>query len=249
MRILLLTVLIANVACGASFTADTAADFAAANKFYEQGKFADASAEYEKLLQSGSVSPALLFNLGNAFYKSGQIGRAIGAYRQAERLTPRDPDLRANLHFARNQVQGPTTQPDRWQRWLDTLTVNEWTVLAGTGFWLFFGLLALGQWQPAWQRRLRVYAAAIGGATLLLAVCLGFALRERERARTAIVVAREAVVRAGPLDESPSVFVVHDGAEMNILDHKDDWLQVSDGGRRTGWLKRDAVLVLGGNSI
>jgi len=46
-----------------------------------------------------------------------------------------------------------------------------------------------------------------------------------------------------PFDESPSAFTARDGAELRVLDHKDDWLQVTDGTRRVGWVKRDAALV------
>jgi tetratricopeptide (TPR) repeat protein len=116
-----------------SSAAVSAAAFDSANKLYEEGKFADAAAAYEKLAQSGETSAALYFNLGNAFFKSGQIGRAVAAYRTAQQITPRDPDLRANLQFARNQAQRPTLSPDRWQRWLGRLTLNEWTVLAAVG--------------------------------------------------------------------------------------------------------------------
>ncbi|HEU0039111.1 MAG TPA: tetratricopeptide repeat protein, partial [Verrucomicrobiae bacterium] len=74
---------------------DISSAFDAANRLYEQSKFAEAASAYEKLVQNGAVSPALCFNLGNAFFKASQVGRAIAAYRQAERLTPRDPDVRA----------------------------------------------------------------------------------------------------------------------------------------------------------
>src|SRR6185436_11225451 len=80
---------------------DVAVTFDGANKLYEQGKFVEAAAGYEKLVLGGQSSAPIYYNLGNAYFKSGQIGRAIRAYRQAERLTPRDPDLRANLQFAR----------------------------------------------------------------------------------------------------------------------------------------------------
>src|SRR6266700_7137667 len=122
--------------------------FEAANKLYKQGKHSEAAANYQKLIQAGRVSAALYFNLGNSFFKSGQIGRAIAAYRQAERITPRDPDLRANLRFARNQIQGPTLAVNSWQRWLRKLTLNEWTLLAAASLWLWFLLLAFLQWRP-----------------------------------------------------------------------------------------------------
>jgi tetratricopeptide (TPR) repeat protein len=220
------------------------AAFDAANKLYEQGKFSAAASSYEKLLQTGQASAALYFNLGNAFFKSGQIGRAIAAYRQAERITPRDPDLRANLQFARNQTQGPTLWPGRLQRWLGRLSLNEWTLLAAGAVWLWFILLAILQWRPALKPVLRRYAFLVAGIAVVLCVCAAGSLRENRFTPTAIVIAHDATVRYGPLKESPRAFTVHDGAELRVLDQKDEWLQVSAGPRRVGWLPRDQALVL-----
>ncbi|HWH67977.1 MAG TPA: tetratricopeptide repeat protein [Candidatus Sulfotelmatobacter sp.] len=217
--------------------------FDAANKLYDQGRFSDAAAAYEKLLQSGRASAALYFNLGNAAFKCGQIGRAIAAYRQAEYLAPRDPDVRANLQFARNQIQGPTLTPNVWQRWLGKLSLNEWTWLTASVFWWLLLVLILQQWRPTLTSRLRAPILILVAVTVLLGFCLGSALFQTRGTRTAVVIAREAVVRRGPLDESQIAFTVRDGAELRILDQKDDWLQVSTDLRRTGWLRRDQVLL------
>jgi tetratricopeptide (TPR) repeat protein len=217
--------------------------FESANKLYEEGKFTEAAAAYQGLVQSGQVSASLYFNLGNAWFKSGQIGRAIAAYRQAEQITPRDPDLRANLQFARNQTQSPTLSPGRWQRWLGRLTLNEWTVLAAVALWLWLLLLAILQWRPALRLVLRPYVLSLAMLAALLCACAGAALRETRFNHTAIVIASEATVRYGPLAESPAAFTVHDGAELRVLDQKDEWLQVSAGPRRIGWLRRDQTLI------
>ena len=146
--------------------------FDSANKLYEQGKFSDAVSAYEKIIQSGSVSPAIYFNLGNALFKSSQIGRAIGAYRKAEQLAPRDPDVQANLQFARNQIQGPTFAPSHWQRWLAKLSLNEWTFLCASAFWICLLSLALMQVRPALKSLLKMVPLLSGLATLVLGVCL-----------------------------------------------------------------------------
>ena len=138
-------------------------------------------------MQSGQVSAALYFNLGNAWFKSGQIGRAIAAYRQAEQITPRDPDLRANLQFARNQTPSPTLPPSRWQRWLGRLTLNEWTVLAAVALWLWLLLLAILQWRPTLRPVLRTYVLSLAVLAALLCACAAAALREIRFTRTAIV--------------------------------------------------------------
>jgi tetratricopeptide (TPR) repeat protein len=223
--------------------ADFSAGFEAANKLYEESKFAEAAAAYEKLAQSGQVSEPLYFNLGNAWFKAGKIGRAIAAYRAAERIAPRDPDVRANLQFARNQTPAPTLAPSRWQRWLGRLTLNEWTVLAAVALWLWLLPLALLQWRPALKPAFRIYLYCLATAVVLLCACAFAALKEARLARPAIVIVPETSVRFTPLPESATAFTLHDGAELRVLDQKDECLQVTAGPRRTGWVQRSQVLL------
>lgn len=229
----------------AGWAADTGNGFDAANKLYEQGKFSEAAVGYEKLVQSGTVSPALYFNLGNAFFKAGQLGHAVAAYRDAELIAPRNPEVRANLQFVRGQVQGPTLLPGEAERWLAALTLNEWATFAAVVFWLWLGLLVLIQFRPAWKQPLRGWLWCGGIATLALCGCLGMAYANNS-IKTAIVVRKDALLHNGPLDEAPGGITVHDGAELSVIDNKNDWLQVRIDNNRIGWLKRDQVVVAPG---
>ena len=247
MKFMFQFILLAALCLNASVRAaeDFTGAFDAANKIYEQGKFSDAAAAYEKLLQSGSVSPALYFNLGNAHFKSSRVGQAIVAYRHAEELAPRDPDVRANLQFARNQIQGPTLTPGRWQRWLGNLSVNEWTILSVISLWLCLLALAAMQIRPALKAGLRSLALGSGLVTIVLGACLA-TVWTGNASQTVIVTTHEAIVRSGPLEEAKAVFTAHDGAELAVLDAKDDWFQVS-AGQHSGWLKRAQSLSLSGH--
>jgi tetratricopeptide (TPR) repeat protein len=234
------------VLSGFAVRADTPADaFEAANRLYAQGQFTQAAVGYEALLETGRASEAIYFNLGNAFFKAAQIGRAIAAYRQAEQFSPRDPDLRANLQFARNQVQGPTLSPTTWQRWLGRLSLNEWALVAAGAVWCWFLLLVSLQLRPALKSALRTYVIALAVAAVCLCGCLAAALYESGWGHVAVAVTPEIAVRQGPLEESQSAFTVHDGAELSVLDQKDEWLQVTTDPRRIGWVRRDQVLLPG----
>jgi tetratricopeptide (TPR) repeat protein len=225
--------------------ADLLARFDQANRLYEQGKFAPAAAAYEELARGGKVSAALYFNLGNACFKSGQLGRAIANYRLAERLAPRDPDIRANLQFARNCVVGGAYRPaPGWRRWTSRLTLNEWTVLTAGSLWVGFALLMLGEARPGRSRELRRYVLASGLVGVFCAAGLLLAWRERFLNTVAIVIQREVVMHHGPLEESPSLQTLHDGQELRLIDQKDNWLQLAGGTRGAGWLKRGQVLLL-----
>ena len=218
--------------------------FEAANKLYEEGRYTEAAQAYEKLLASGDASPAVWFNLGNAQFRSGQIGRAILAYRRAELLNPRDPDLRANLGFARKQVEGPTSKLGMRDRFLSRLTVNEWTGLAAGAVWIAFTLLTLMQFFPQVKRTL---GYGLAGSVLLALVLGSLAVGSFQRLRSdrsAVVLDDKIAVRHGPFEESQAAFDVHSGAEMRVLDEKEDWLQISIGPRQAGWVQRKAVGML-----
>jgi tetratricopeptide (TPR) repeat protein len=235
---------------GSAMAAAVLAEFNAANKLYAEGKFAEAAGAYEKIIQSGAISPALYFNYGNAEFKSGNSGRAIAAYRRAAQLAPRDAEVRANLEFARNQVPGPTLHESRWSRsaaWLGTLTLNEWTELAVAAFWLTFALLAARQIRPALKTAWRGLALGAVVVTLLSCAGLGADAAIHFSRQTAVVVAPDVTARSGPFDEAQSAFTAHNGAELAVLDRRDNWLQVTDGSGRIGWLQCQQVETLPGS--
>ena len=224
--------------------ADFAGGFESANKLYEEGKYADALTAYDQLLKTGGVSEAVLFNRGNALFKLDQLGRAIESYRLAQQLAPRDPELRANLDFARTRARGGMPwHTERWRGWLGSLSLNGWTTLTVAAFWILFLLLALGQWRRELRPRLRNPILAAGAAFLLFGACLGIELGVNYFTPSAIVVTGETDIRNGPFDEAPSLYKVRDGIELTVIDRKDNWLQVADSAQRIGWVRQDQVLV------
>ena len=223
---------------------NVATAFNAANHLFEQQKFSEAAAAYEKLIQTGNISDALYFNLGNAYFKAGQTGRAIAAYRNAQKLAPRDPNVEANLQFAREEVQNSKAPAESvWAKFLTRLTLNEWAIIASSFIWLWFLLLAFGQLKPDWRKLVRGYAIALGVLAVFFIGCTAFAAK-KQLVKAAVVTAQEAVVRRGPFDESQSAFTLRDGAELTVTDQRDNWLQVVDTANRTGWIATNEVALV-----
>ena len=223
---------------------EATAAFEQANKLYEQGKFTEAAAAYEQILTTGRTSPALLFNLGNARFKAGQLGHAIASFHRALQLAPRDSDIQANLAFARAAAHdGPPGPRPSWSS-LRVLTANEVALLAMACLWIWLGSLTAMQFRPAWRGRLHRLAWITGTPAVLLGLGLATSVWWRATRVPVVVTAREAVVRLGPFEESQSAFVLRDGAEVVATHRKADWLQVRDAAGRTGWVRRELLAEL-----
>jgi tetratricopeptide (TPR) repeat protein len=224
--------------------AELASDFDAANRLYEKGDYVGAAAAYQKLAAGGRASPALLFNLGNAYFKTGQIGRAIAAYREAEQLAPRDPDIRANLKFALGAVPGNNARVSGLDRALDLLTLNERGIWAAVALWIWFGCLALGQFRPTSKNSLRTLVVAAAIFALFFGAWYAQGLIAHATERKVVVIVPTTAVRFGPLEESQISFNVRDGNELKLLGKKDRWLQVADTSNRSGWIPESEILRL-----
>jgi uncharacterized protein YgiM (DUF1202 family) len=222
----------------------TRADFESANRLYEKGDYANAATAYEQIVRSGESSPALYFNLGNAYFKNNQTGRAIAAYAQAEALSPRDPDIRANLKFALDAVPGNNTRPTAIDRALQLLTLNERGIATAIAVWICFGSLALAQLRPDLKNGLHTLVVASGIFAVAFGAWYAQGLIERATNRKIVVVAPTAVVRFGPLEESQVSFNVRDGFVLQLIGKKDKWIQVADASNRSGWILEDETLRL-----
>ena len=242
----ILALLVALIFAGNVFAADIATDFSAANRLYAEGKFSDAAKSYETILQAGAQSPVLLFNAGNAEFKSGHLGKAIIAYRRAELLAPRDTDTRANLAFVRNQVQGATTRESFWWNWFGSLTLNEGAVLTAVLFWLTFALFAVRQIHPLLVPKLKSATRILVALTIFSATVLGLQAANYFSSATAVVITDNVTARSGPFDDAQSVFTARDGAELSVLDRRDGWVQVANGAGKIGWLSAKQVEVVPG---
>jgi tetratricopeptide (TPR) repeat protein len=240
---LLLLVIVGLAACHRTVQCAEPSLFDQANRLYEEGKFKEAIPLYQSMLKAGWRSPAVLFNLGNAFFKAGDLGSAIYNYRRAAAISPRDPDIQANLAFARNHVEGTASvQPPIWERAVTYFTLNEVASVTAFFFWVWLILLSLEKWRPALKVTLRMYVSISGTVFVCLLILLGVGCASA-REETAIVTVNQALVHLGPLQESQAAFNVSDGTELQVEARRGEFLQILDRSNRTGWISTNDVAV------
>jgi tetratricopeptide (TPR) repeat protein len=215
--------------------------FFRANGLYGTEQYAAAAAAYEQALADGVESGPLHFNLGNAYYKTGDVGHAVLAYERARRLMPGDPDLRANLAFARDQAKDVATEsplpalafPLAGRVSTDTLCA----VVAGV-WWTAWGLLVLGVLVPAADRVARGAAVVAGIAGVLVASSAAYEWWTVDHPTFAVVVVRsDATVRSEPTPSATALFVATPGTVLRVERTRDTSSLVTSRDGRRGWVE------------
>src|SRR5256714_5915477 len=141
------TYLIALLLCAgsaASAIAQPNAEFAKANQEYAQGNFKESIASYEALVHADQWNANLFYDLGNAYFRTRDFGRAILNYERALALDNHHPEATANLQIARDESRALELQPTRLERYLQFANINQYSIAAAIAFWLgIFGIVAL----------------------------------------------------------------------------------------------------------
>ncbi|MDR4507559.1 MAG: hypothetical protein MRJ65_04865 [Candidatus Brocadiaceae bacterium] len=208
-----------------------AAKFIAAKNMPEADrKLKEAASQYEALVTGGFENGQIYYNLGNTYYRQGELGKAILNYRRADRLMPRNADLDANLRLVKNAIEDKEISHEaplvvqRLLFWIFLLNQNELTLCAIIFYVILMSaLFLLIIFKYAWLKRLII---GFSVALLVLIVSLGFKTHRELGIDQGVVVTHECAVRYGPGDEYEPKFVIHNGAECIIEDEKDGWYKV-----------------------
>ena len=236
---------IASPAFGALELAAQVEFYQEGNQRYQEGDFENALTSYLRLVEAGFESGEVYYNIGNTYFKLGDVAQSILYYERARRLLPGDEDVQANLDLARSlTVDEIQPLPRFWlfsfvEWWVDLLprtlliAVVAASYLAGIGIVLLL-ILKRGAPVAAWGRRI-----ALASGVVFLVLGLNLAVREFEvgRSQEAVVLEPQVDVMSAPLDdEALTIFTVHEGTKVRIDRLSEEWAEVALEDGRVGWV-------------
>jgi tetratricopeptide (TPR) repeat protein len=238
--------------CGAigSALADGRGEFDQANALFETGDFAGAAAAYEKILAENGPRASVYYNLGNSHLRMGDYGPAILAYERAKLLTPRDPDLRANLALARKNAAAFEEESGLHPRVaaaLQFLSRNEWSWLVAAGAMLLGGLgllCGVARVRRGWMTRVIAISAALAAMVILVGSAALY-LRRDEAAR-GVILSADAVLRLSPFETAEPVATPGPGRIVQLGEKSGNFRFIEiPGTNLQGWLAdKDVAAVI-----
>ncbi|MEM6685081.1 MAG: tetratricopeptide repeat protein [Bacteroidota bacterium] len=223
--------------------------FETANKAYNDGNFPEAITQYKSILETGKHSAEIYYNLGNAYYKSNEIGPSIYYFEKALQLSPKDEDILNNLAFAKNMTIDaieplPKTQLSKFVNGITGMfSYNQWAWIAVIfGFLCVISFLLYQFSYQTLKKRIYFLVSFIAFLFILGTVAIAYQQYGKAKAdRPAIVFAKETAVKSEPNLRSDEVFVLHEGTKVQVLDTVNNWkkIQLIDG--KIGWIIAEDV--------
>ena len=227
--------------CVAAAHAQQGDAFDKANEEYAAGRYKEAIDLYADVVQSGNISATLFYNLGNAWFRSGNMGHAILNYQRALALEPQHPEARANLRVARDKARALELRLGWWERFAAPATTAQFTIIAAGSFWC--GAFALAV--VVLRRRRSTVIKVVAVAALILSAAAVGALYARETGphgkSFAIVTAKDIQARLATADNAGAVLALPPGSEITILSHRGDWMYAALPNDLRGWIPADAA--------
>lgn len=220
-----------------------------ADDCYRKGNYQQAIADYKDILKHG-VSADIYYNLGNAYYRSDNLAKAILCYERAHLLSPGDKDIRFNLQFANSKTIDKISPEDEnvfatWYRSVVNFTsLDRWakTSVASIIMALILMLVYLFAYSVR-QRKVGFYGSIAFLAVFALTTLFAWQQKSFLDNRTgAIVMVPSMGVKATPSDKAGDSFVLHEGTHVEITDDgMKDWKLIRIGDGREGWIKVSAI--------
>lgn len=223
-----------------------------ADSAYIRNDFTTAIQIYEMILRTGE-SADIYYNLGNSYYKIGDIAKAILNYERALILKPANKDIRSNLEIARAKtVDKVTDVPELFIiTWLKSITnsmgIQSWAIIAISFFLLFIVSIYFFFFSTKIVARKTFFILALFFLVFCVIANISAAFQRRVRLNrmNAIIISPSVTIRSTPNDNGTSLFILHEGRKVFIKDDSmKDWkeIQLEDG--NVGWVKKNDLEVI-----
>lgn len=217
--------------------------FTEANTQYAEGNYPEAAAMYEQVLAEQPAAE-VYYNLGNAYFKQGELAQSILAYERALRLRPSYKDAKYNLAFAQSRIVDNIEDSNSFflSNWLkavrNSLSEQTWMWLSVALFLLTLaGALCFAFSRTVWLRKTSFYTAIVALVISIAACANAGSLHKRDTLRVEAVITQGIVnAKSSPDRSGTDLFTLHEGTKVTIKEQLGDWCNIHVG-NNIGWIQ------------
>ena len=217
-----------------------------ANNAYAKSDYNKAIRLYESVITKGVEAPEIYFNLGNAYYKANNLAFAILNYERAVKLNPDNEDFNFNLKLANQKIEdkisaAPELFLTQWKNGLvNLLTEKGWSELCI--LFIILSLIFFAIYVSVQKRGLK-QLGFFSGTVLIVSSIITFFIAQHKynltkNSDTAIITSAAITVTGSPNEKGTKLFILHEGAKVNIVQEDAGWVEIKIANGNVGWINK-----------
>ncbi len=219
--------------------------FEQANDAYEKEDYDSTISLLDSLLSVGLESPELYYNLGNAWFKKSEMPKAILYYEKAKKLDPNNVDINYNLELANTKIADriepiPEFFLKKW--WRSTLVFlneSQWMIVNVISYSILMVFVII--FFISKSKSIKQSSFFIGIIFLSISLITGLMGYQSNQIvhthNTAIVFTPTINVKSSPNENANTIFVIHQGTKVELVDHLKSWYRIKLANGSVGWMK------------
>ena len=215
---------------------------------YKNGQYDFAIQEYESILAKNWDSAEPYYNLGNAFFRSGNTAGAVWAFESCLKLSPTHSDAQYNLKLANLKVIDRMDLPEPpiylklYLGMKEQFIPSAWINITLFIFLLFSLSVTINRFRfiPIVQK-LKGLVITIFFISLLLTF---HSIWTNNSLNLGVIYSQTVDVRSEPNTYSTRIFEVHEGLKVSISQLENDWVEIELLDGKTGWISNDQIRLI-----
>jgi len=223
---------------------DALSSIALANDHYAKKQYLEAAKIYQRLIDEGHQNGYLFYNLGNSYLRLDKFGPSILNYIRAKQFLPRNESLDANMRIAilktEDQLELPSTNDlGSFFFWVNNFTLNEQLFFFGITNLIFW--MVLGIWMVRKTAIWDLTRKAMMVILLISILSTGVKISLESEITIGVILAKNIEVKSARGANNVTLFQLHEGSVVSIIDSQNDWYQIQLNDGKKGWAQKNSI--------
>ena len=215
--------------------------FLQGNEAYANENYSTAISYYDSILSNGIESSELFYNLGNCYYKTQNWANAIWHYEKALKLNPNNQNASYNIELTKiKTIDQIEALPDLfYKKWWDDLvslySTKNWQIFAILSIWITLIIQIFRRFTNFKKKYLLRFFILL---TLILFSINYSSYQKNYRTNNAVIFSSSVAVNSAPTNKSTSLFSLHSGTKVEMIDEIGNWVNIKIANGNSGWIQK-----------
>jgi len=223
--------------------------FKQANNEYANKNYSKSIELYEKIIKQGFINSNVYYNLGNAYYRNQELGKAILYYKKAQKLAPEDESIQLNLKIANLKTVDKIKKVPQFflyaffENTYKNILPGKAAIISLILWFLGFALIATFIISKnSLIKKVTFFATIVAFIISIFFFYISVeSINYHNNETEGVIITPSVYVKSSPDANALDAFILHEGTSFTIIDKLNNWFKIKLESGNIGWVQSSVM--------